>query len=115
MSRRHGAWDSTSTYIDCLRVDVLAEAGPSAALRAGLERIIPWGHEFACHGLADHVGSIHYFVGCGLHGLRDLPAARAAYQQAIDANRTAGVLQWQRRAEARLAAPSAPDPAPGNN
>jgi hypothetical protein len=57
-----------SVYSDCLQVDVLAAAGPGPALELSFARIKNWGHEFACHGPTDYIGSIHYFVGCGLEG-----------------------------------------------
>jgi hypothetical protein len=34
-----GTWDNASTYSDCLRVDVLAAAGPSTALNQAYARI----------------------------------------------------------------------------
>jgi DNA-binding SARP family transcriptional activator len=98
-----GAWDYASTYGDCLRVDVLAAAGLTDRLPAALARIQPWGHEFAIFGSTDCIGSIDYFVGRGLEGLGDVEAARAAYARAGEANRAAGIVPWQRRAERRLA------------
>jgi DNA-binding SARP family transcriptional activator/tetratricopeptide (TPR) repeat protein len=103
-------WDIASLCDHCQRVDVLTEAGPSAALKLSLDRIIPWRHEFALYGIADYLGSVHYFVGRGLQGMGDLPGARAAFRQAVVANRTAGAVVWQRRAEQRLAALTAAAP-----
>jgi hypothetical protein len=94
-----GAWDSSCVYSDCLRVDVLAAAGPSAALSQGLARIRDWGGEFASYGPTDYIGSIEYFIGRGLEGLGDLAGAHAAYERAVEANRSAGVVPWLRRAE----------------
>lgn len=98
-----GAWDYASAYGDCLRVDVLAAAGQTEPLRAALDRILPWGHEFAIYGSTDCIGSIDYFVGRGHEGLGDVDAARSAYDRAVEANRAAGIVPWQRRAERRLA------------
>jgi hypothetical protein len=97
-----GTWDSASTYSDCLRVDVLAAAGPSTALNQAYARIKDWGHEFACHGPADNIGSIEYFVGRALEGQGRLPEAREAYARALEANRTAGIVPWARRSAERL-------------
>jgi hypothetical protein len=99
-----GAWDYASIDGDCLRVDTLAAAGRTKELPAAIARIAPWGHEFAIYGSTDCIGSIAYFIGRGLEGLGDLPAARRAYAQAVDRNRAAGVVPWLRRAEQRLAA-----------
>ena len=60
-----GAWNYSSTYGDCLRVDVLAAAGPSPRLQEALHRIEPWGQEFATYGSTDSIGSIEYFIGRG--------------------------------------------------
>ena len=97
-----GAWDFGSMYSDCLRVDVLAGAAPSAPLRRVLDRILPWGNEFAIFGSVDLVGSIDYFVGRGLECFGDLDGDPAAYSRAVAANRAAGVLPWLRRSEQRL-------------
>lgn len=97
-----GAWDYASVYGDCLRVDVLADAGLVGPLRAAFARIEPWGHEFAIYGSTDCIGSIDYFVGRGLEGLGAIPEARAAYARAAEVNRIAGIVPWQRRAETRL-------------
>jgi DNA-binding SARP family transcriptional activator len=99
-----GAWDYASVEGDCLRVDVLAHTGPSDALRLALDRIMPWGHEFAVYGSIDYIGSIEYFIGRGLEGQGDLDGARAAYARAVERNRAARVVPWLRRAERRLAA-----------
>jgi DNA-binding SARP family transcriptional activator len=97
-----GAWDYASAVGDCLRVDVLSAAGHVQPLRAALNRIQPWGQEFAIYGSTDCIGSIDYFVGRGLEGLGEIDSARAAYARAAEANRVAGIKPWQRRAEKRL-------------
>lgn len=99
-----GAWDYSSVVGDCLRVDVLAHGGPSSELRQALERISPWGHEFAVYGSIDFLGSIDYFIGRGLQGLGEVEAAAAAYRRAAERNRAAGVIPWLRRAERRASA-----------
>lgn len=99
-----GAWDYASMYGDCLRVDVLASAGRTGELRPALARIQPWGHEFAIYGSTDCIGSIDYFIGRGHDGLGEVDLARAAYSRALTANRDAGLVPWQVRAERRLAA-----------
>lgn len=98
-----GAWDYASVYGDCLRVDVLSSAGLTEPLRGALDRISPWGHEFAIFGSTDCIGSIDYFIGRGLEGLGERDGARAAYGRAATANRSAGIVPWARRAGQRLA------------
>jgi DNA-binding SARP family transcriptional activator len=98
-----GAWDYSSVYGDCLRVDVLAEAGPEQELRRALDRIRPWGHEYAIYGSNDCLGSIEYFIGRGLEALGEPGPARAAYRAAIERNRLANILPWRLRSERRLA------------
>jgi DNA-binding SARP family transcriptional activator/anti-anti-sigma regulatory factor len=97
-----GAWDYSSMYGDCLRVDVFSAAGRTEELRGALARIQPWAHEFAMYGSTDCAGSIDYFVGRGLEGLGDAEGARLAYGRAAAGNRTAGIVPWQQRAEQRL-------------
>jgi DNA-binding SARP family transcriptional activator/tetratricopeptide (TPR) repeat protein len=99
-----GAWDYASTVGDCLRVDALASAGRTDALRVALDRIVDWGHEFAMYGSTDCIGSIHYFVGRGFEGLGEVDRARTAYALAAEANANAGILPWEQRALRRLAA-----------
>jgi DNA-binding SARP family transcriptional activator len=99
-----GAWDYASAFGDCLRVDVLAAAGRVDLLPPALERIRPWGHEFAIYGSTDCIGCADYFVGRGLEGLGDIAGARAAFARAVDRNRAAGIVPWLRRSERRLAA-----------
>ncbi|USX53896.1 hypothetical protein [Lentzea sp. HUAS12] len=99
-----GAWDYSPVVGDCLRVDVLAHGGPSPELRRVLDRIAPWGHEFAVYGSIDFLGSIDYFVGRGREGFGEMDAAAAAYRRAVERNRAAGVVPWLHRAERRLSA-----------
>lgn len=97
-----GAWDYSSMYGDCLRVDVLSAAGRTEQLRGALARIRPWAHEFAIYGSTDCAGAIDYFIGRGLEGLADTEGARSAYGRAAARNRAAGIVPWRRRAEQRL-------------
>jgi len=103
-----GHWHYSSMYADCLRVDVLALAGPGPQLREALERIEPWRDEFAVAGSTHFLGSVEYFIGRGREVLGDVEGARAAYGRAVDRNRAAHIDPWRRRAEQRLSAlPSA--------
>jgi hypothetical protein len=69
-----------------------------------LDRISPWGAEFAIGGSCDFIGSIEYFIGRGREGLGDIEGARGAYQRAVRRNAEASVLPWEIRAAQRLAA-----------
>ncbi|HEU5473774.1 MAG TPA: BTAD domain-containing putative transcriptional regulator [Actinophytocola sp.] len=97
-----GLWHYSSMYAECLRVDVLAMAGPSPRLRKALDRIEPWRDEFAVAGSTDYLGSVEYFIGRGREALGDLDGARAAYQRAVDRNQAAQVVPWLRRAQQSL-------------
>ena len=97
-----GAWDYCSTYGDCLRVEVMAQAGAQDALPAALERIEPWAHEFAVYGTTECIGSVAYFAGRGREALGDADAARRHYEAAVTANRAGDVRPWLRRAQEKL-------------
>lgn len=99
-----GSWDYGSTWGNCLRVDVLAHCGPSPELHRMMDRITPWGAEFAIAGSTDFVGSVEYFIGRGHEGLGDLDGARGSYGVAVQRNARARVVPWRLRAEQRLAA-----------
>jgi DNA-binding SARP family transcriptional activator len=97
-----GCWHYSSMYADCLRVAVLAMAGPSELLRQALAQIEPWREEFAAAGSTDFIGSVEYFVGCGREALGDVEEARVAYRRAVERNTAAGVVAWRQRAQDRL-------------
>ncbi|WP_250004812.1 BTAD domain-containing putative transcriptional regulator [Actinoplanes sp. M2I2] len=99
-----GHWHYSSMYADCLRVDVLALAGPGPQLRTALERIEPWRDEFAVAGSTHFLGSVEYFIGRGREVLGDLEGARLAYRRAVDRNRSAQISTWLGRAQQRLSA-----------
>jgi hypothetical protein len=63
---------------------VLAAAGSGGALHAALARIRDWGHDFASYGPADYIGSIHYFIGCGVTTVPSCPSLAWAWRGRVD-------------------------------
>ncbi len=100
-----GASDYSVLAGHCLRVLVLAAAGPPAEVAAALERIVPHAGQSVVYGTVDHLGSVDLFLACGYAALgpayrdRALEHARAA----VTLNARLQCLPWARRAEALLA------------
>jgi DNA-binding SARP family transcriptional activator len=87
----------------CLRVLVLAEAGPRDELRAALERIKPYAGQAVNYGTVDHLGSVDHFLACGYAALDERPRALEHAREAVVLSERLQCLPWKRRSEALLA------------
>ena len=98
--------DYTALCGACLSVEVLARLEgpvPAERLAAAVEELLPHVDQVATYGTVLSLGSTAYFVGSGLLALGRTEEAAAMLERAVEANREAGALHWERVAAERRA------------
>jgi hypothetical protein len=97
-----GARDYASLAGDCLRLDVVVEAGRADLVPSALDRVLPWAGELATYGSIDSIGSVEYFVARAVQAQGRVEEARVRYQRAVRFDARVGNVAWGRRAARRL-------------
>ena len=104
-----GASDYAVLATYCLRVAVLASAGPGDALDADLDFLAVHTGSVATHGTIEHLGAVDYFLAVGEVARGNVDRAAGYLEDATELLRRMDIRPWLRRAEAlRPSLPSAP-------
>ena len=98
------AADYSVTGSRCLRVAVLAEAGPEDELREAVTQLRQHEGLVSNYGSIDHLGAVDHFLAVGERALGELDVALAHARSGVELLRRLDNKPWLRRAEALLAA-----------
>ena len=98
-----GASDYSVLATYCLRVAVLASAGPGDALDADLEFLAAHTGSVVVYGTIEHIGAVDYFLALGETARGNVESARKYLAPARELLQRMDIRPWLRRADALAA------------